>query len=120
MTKSPLLLRQLRTSLVFFSGPGAILRPLHTRLVLIIFCVLATNQKHPRTKPEIWHVLSFKSSKLARKTASSDIISIPTDLQIANRELPSQKRVEEKASCAAGFTPNQLFNLYKAQIPTLE
>ena len=44
-----------------------------------------------------------QASKLARKTASSDVISTPTGLQIANSELPSEKQLGEKASCAAGF-----------------
>ena len=50
---------------------------------------------------KIERVLSFKSSKPARKTASSDVISIPTDLQIANQHPKNKQR--KKASCGVGL-----------------
>ena len=50
---------------------------------IIIFCLLAHHSKG--FQDLAGNVLYFKSSKLARKTASSDVISIPTILQIANQ-----------------------------------
>ena len=60
--------------------------------VLISFCQLAAS--FPGPSREIEHVLSFGQ----KDSLNSDDVS---GLQIANKELPSQKQVEEKASCAA-------------------
>ena len=49
------------------------------------FVCLLLLESIPGPIRKIEHVLSFKSSKLARKRASSDAISIPTSLQIVNQ-----------------------------------